>query len=44
MEVAALAEGHGVRDSKAPEAGYLTLTTEGFAQLLTSIKQDELNL
>ncbi|MFB4312141.1 DUF397 domain-containing protein [Actinomadura sp. GTD37] len=43
VEVAALAAGRGIRDSKAPDAGYLTLTAYGFTQLLTHIKQDELN-
>ncbi|XNL82889.1 DUF397 domain-containing protein [Actinomadura madurae] len=44
VEVAALAEGRGVRDSKAPDAGYLALTTEGFARLLARVKQDEVDL
>ncbi|GAA1785064.1 hypothetical protein GCM10009735_15270 [Actinomadura chokoriensis] len=40
VEVAALADGCGIRDSKAPDAGHLTLTTAAFTQLLTRIKQD----
>ncbi|NVI90358.1 DUF397 domain-containing protein [Actinomadura sp. BRA 177] len=41
VEVAALPDGRGIRDSKAPDAGHLTLTTTGFTQLLTHIKQDQ---
>ncbi|MEU5987772.1 DUF397 domain-containing protein [Spirillospora sp. NPDC047418] len=44
VEVAALADGRGIRDSKAPDAGHLTLTTASFAQLLTHIKHDDPNL
>ncbi|TDC70084.1 DUF397 domain-containing protein [Actinomadura sp. GC306] len=43
VEVAALPDGYGLRDSKAPETGHLTLTTEDFAQLLTHIRQGEPN-
>jgi hypothetical protein len=44
VEVAGLADGRDIRDSKAPDAGHLTLTTADFTQLLTHIKHDELNL
>jgi len=44
VEVAALAEGRGIRDSKAPGAGHLTLSPEGFSQLITAVKRGELNL
>ncbi|MEU5987770.1 DUF397 domain-containing protein [Spirillospora sp. NPDC047418] len=43
VEVAALSAGYGIRDSKASEVGHMTLTTNAFTQLLTRIKQDELN-
>lgn len=44
VELAALASVVGVRDSKAPGAGYLTLSTESFAQLVAAVKAGELNL
>lgn len=42
VEVAALAEGCGIRDSKAPDAGHLTLSAENFAQLIAAVKRGEL--
>ncbi|SNS23423.1 DUF397 domain-containing protein [Actinomadura mexicana] len=44
VEVAALAEGRGIRDSKAPETGHLTLTSTSFAQLITRVKGGDLDL
>lgn len=44
VEVSVLAGGRGVRDSKAPEGGHLTLTTESFAQLIDRVKRGDLNL
>ncbi|MFA1549228.1 DUF397 domain-containing protein [Actinomadura chokoriensis] len=44
VEVAALAEGHGVRDSKAPDNGHLTLSPASFAQLVTRVKRGDLDL
>ncbi|XRQ09066.1 DUF397 domain-containing protein [Actinomadura welshii] len=43
VEVAALAEGRGIRDSKAPDAGHLTLSGESFARLVTRVKRGELH-
>ena len=39
VEVAALAEGRGIRDSKAPEAGHLTLSPDDFARLIAHVKR-----
>lgn len=39
VEVAALADGIGVRDSKAPEAGHLTLGRESFRALVAALKR-----
>lgn len=39
VEVAALAEGIAVRDSKAPAAGHLTLGPGAFRELLTNLKR-----
>ncbi|MFV2171806.1 DUF397 domain-containing protein [Actinomadura sp. LOL_016] len=39
VEVAALADGIGVRDSKAPEAGHVTLGRESFRVLLAALKR-----
>ncbi|MFD0901769.1 DUF397 domain-containing protein [Actinomadura sediminis] len=39
LEVANLAEGIGVRDSKAPEAGHLTLERQSFRALLAELKR-----
>lgn len=44
VEVAALAEGRGIRDSKAPDAGHLTLSSNTFAQLIDRVKRGDLNL
>ncbi|MFI0454388.1 DUF397 domain-containing protein [Actinomadura sp. 6N118] len=44
VEIARLAEGIGVRDSKAPDAGDLALSTENFADLVARVKRAELNL
>ncbi|NKZ06618.1 DUF397 domain-containing protein [Actinomadura latina] len=44
VELAALPDGCGIRDSKAPGIGHLTLTAEDFARLLTDVKQGNLNL
>lgn len=42
VEVARLAGAIGIRDSKAPAAGHLTLSPENFAALLTQAKRDNL--
>ncbi|MFI0450801.1 DUF397 domain-containing protein [Actinomadura sp. 6N118] len=34
----------GLRDSKAPGAGHLTLSADGFADLLARVKRDDLTL
>ncbi|TNY35477.1 DUF397 domain-containing protein [Thermomonospora catenispora] len=39
VEVARLAEGVGVRDSKSPEHGHLSLTSAQFAALLAQLKR-----
>jgi hypothetical protein len=44
VEVADLSGRIGVRDSKAPHAGHLSLTVETFAALLDRVKRDELNI
>lgn len=44
VEVAHLAGNVGVRDSKAPDTGHLTLSPKTFADLVTRVKRDELNL
>jgi hypothetical protein len=44
VEVAALAEGRGIRDSKAPDTGHLTLSPTSFAQLVTRAKRGDLDL
>ncbi|MEU8801530.1 DUF397 domain-containing protein [Spirillospora sp. NPDC048819] len=41
VEVAALRKGVGVRDSKAPGAGHLVLSGQGFAELVAWVKHDE---
>ncbi|XVQ11844.1 DUF397 domain-containing protein [Spirillospora sp. CA-255316] len=38
VELAAMADGIGMRDSKAPHAGHLTLKPHAFAALLAEIK------
>ncbi|POM25163.1 hypothetical protein BTM25_38060 [Actinomadura rubteroloni] len=44
VEVAKLPHTVGLRDSKAPAAGHLTLTPATFAALLTEAKRNDLNL
>lgn len=44
VEVAVLPEGRGIRDSKAPDTGHLTLTPASFAQLITRAKRGDLDL
>lgn len=44
VEVGRLAQGVGVRDSKNPAGGHLTLTTPQFATLLDQIKHHALDL
>ncbi|MER6814429.1 DUF397 domain-containing protein [Spirillospora sp. NPDC000708] len=44
VEVADLDVTIGVRDSKAPEAGHLTLSPDDFAQLIDRVKRGDLNL
>ncbi|WP_433466123.1 DUF397 domain-containing protein [Spirillospora sp. CA-128828] len=44
VELAALPRVVGIRDSKAPDAGHLTLTTRAFAELLDRAKQGRLSL
>ncbi|RAY12193.1 DUF397 domain-containing protein [Actinomadura craniellae] len=43
VEVADLTTVIGIRDSKNPDAGHLSLTTEAFADLLTRVKRNELS-
>ncbi|GAA2608639.1 DUF397 domain-containing protein [Actinomadura fulvescens] len=44
VEIANLHAAVGVRDSKAPEAGHLTLSATGFADLIARVKRSELDL
>lgn len=44
VEVADLASGIGVRDSKNPGLGHLTLPADVFADLIDRAKRDELDL
>lgn len=44
VEVARLPCVVGVRDSKSPEAGYLTLSVESFSRLIAQVKRNELSL
>ncbi|MGI5324193.1 DUF397 domain-containing protein [Actinomadura nitritigenes] len=44
VEVADLAVAIGVRDSKAPEAGHLALSADGFAQFVERVKRGELGV
>ncbi|WP_067793425.1 DUF397 domain-containing protein [Actinomadura formosensis] len=44
VEVAGLSGGIGIRDSKAPDGGHLTLTPRAFTALIHRAKQDKLNL
>ncbi|MFC5752156.1 DUF397 domain-containing protein [Actinomadura rugatobispora] len=43
VEVAVLARGVGMRDSKAPQVGHLTLKPQTFADLLARIKTGRLD-
>jgi hypothetical protein len=43
VEVAALHDAIGLRDSKAPEAGHLIVSVESFSDLLARAKRDELS-
>lgn len=43
VEVASLSEAIGVRDSKNPDAGNLTISPEVFDALVRRIRQGELN-
>ncbi|MFI0355227.1 DUF397 domain-containing protein [Actinomadura sp. 9N407] len=43
VELASLNEGIGLRDSKAPDAGHLTLPAASFAELLDLVKQGHLD-
>lgn len=44
VEVADLQSGIGVRDSKAPDAGRLTLSRDGWAALTARAKNGDLDL
>lgn len=44
VEVAKFSCNIGVRDSTAPDAGHLSLSTETFADLVARAKRNELNL
>ncbi|HEV7935173.1 MAG TPA: DUF397 domain-containing protein [Actinomadura sp.] len=44
VEVAHLSEGIGVRDSKSPDAGHLTVSAAAFGALLGRIRTGELDL
>ncbi|MEV4002389.1 DUF397 domain-containing protein [Actinomadura sp. NPDC049753] len=44
VEVAALAEGRGIRDSKAPDTGHLTLSPTSFTQLIIRVKRGDLDV
>lgn len=44
VELARLLRTVNVRDSKAPEVGYLSFSPESFSELVARIKQDELDL
>ncbi|WUH98181.1 DUF397 domain-containing protein [Spirillospora sp. NBC_00431] len=44
VEVADLTSGIGVRDSKNPDLGHLTLTPQAFGDLLALAKRDEISL
>ncbi|WP_141579196.1 DUF397 domain-containing protein [Actinomadura sp. WMMA1423] len=44
VEVAALPEGRGIRDSKAPDAGHLTLSPRSFTQVIASAKRGDLDV
>lgn len=42
VEVAGLSGGIGLRDSKAPNAGHLVLSSQAFATLITHLKRNDL--
>jgi hypothetical protein len=44
VEVARLPGTIGIRDSKTPETGHLSLPVPAFADLVTRVKRDELDL
>ncbi|WP_067793424.1 DUF397 domain-containing protein [Actinomadura formosensis] len=44
VELAQLPSGIGLRDSKAPDTGHLTLTPHAFNALLNHLKHDEPSL
>jgi hypothetical protein len=44
VELAQFAEGVGIRDSKDPDGGALSLTGTQFAALLRNVKRNELDL
>lgn len=41
VELARLHAGVGIRDSKAPDAGHLTLTPDAFAALVAHVKDEK---
>ncbi|GGT71740.1 DUF397 domain-containing protein [Actinomadura citrea] len=44
VEVAALAEGRGIRDSKAPDTGHLALSPSGFAHFIACVKRGDMDI
>ncbi|XVQ10300.1 DUF397 domain-containing protein [Spirillospora sp. CA-255316] len=44
VELTVLPEGVGMRDSKAPQDGHLTIEPQSFARLVTRIKAGQLDL
>ncbi|GAA2600827.1 DUF397 domain-containing protein [Actinomadura fulvescens] len=44
VELARLALAVGVRDSRAPESGHLTMSVKSFAELVVRVKRAELDL
>ncbi|MFB4320245.1 DUF397 domain-containing protein [Actinomadura sp. 21ATH] len=42
VELAVLADGVGIRDSKAPDAGYITVARGGIGSLIDGIKAGRL--
>ncbi|WP_067793427.1 DUF397 domain-containing protein [Actinomadura formosensis] len=42
VELAQLPSGIGLRDSKAPNAGHLVLSSQAFATLITHLKRNDL--
>ena len=44
VELAALGSAVGIRDSKAPDAGHLTISIDVFADLLARVKRGELRI